>query len=50
LAHRHWFWIARVRAEHDAPVFGLFPIQDWSNPCDWVHDNVTRVDRATNGR
>ena len=30
--------------------FGLFPIQDWSNPCDWVHDNVTRVDRATNGR
>ena len=30
--------------------FGLFPIQDWSNPCDWVHNNVTRVDRATNGR
>jgi len=30
--------------------FGLFPIQDWSNHCDWVHDNVTRVDRATNGR
>jgi hypothetical protein len=50
LAHRHWFWIARVRAEHDGPVFGLFPIQDWSNHFDWVHDNVTHVDRATNSR
>ena len=48
-AHRHWFWNARVRAEHDGPVVGLFPIQDWSNHCDWVH-NVTRVDRATQGR
>ena len=41
-AHRHWFWNARVRAEHDGPVVGLFPIQDWSNHCDWVQQRDPR--------
>jgi len=47
---QEWFWIARARAEHRGPVFNLFPIQDWSNHFDWVHDKVTHVDRATNSR
>ena len=47
---QEWFWIARARAEHGGPVFNLFPIQDWSNHFDGVHDKATHVDRATNTR
>ena len=47
---QEWFWIARARAQHDGPVFNLFPIQDWTDHFDWVDDKETHVDRATNSR
>ena len=49
-AHRHWFWIARVRAEHDGPVVRPVPNPGLEQPLRLGPDNVTRVDRATNGR
>ena len=48
--NQEWYWIAKVRANHHGPVFNLFPIEDWSNHFDWVHDHVTHVDRASNSR
>ncbi len=47
---QEWYWIARVRSLHDGPVFNLFPIEDWTDHFDWVHDHVTHVDRASNSR
>ncbi len=47
---QEWYWIARVRASHDGPVFNLFPIEDWTDHFSWEHDPVTHVDRATNSR
>lgn len=47
---QEWYWIARLRANHDGPVFNLFPTVDWSDHFDWVHDPVTHVDRATSSR
>src|SRR5258705_10773239 len=47
---QEWLWIARAREHHDGPVFNLFPIQDWSDHFEWVHDKETHVDRATNSR
>jgi hypothetical protein len=47
---QEWVWIGRFRAEHEGPVFNVFPIQDWSNHLSWYHDPVTHVDRTTNCR
>lgn len=47
---QEWIWIAKFRAHHGGPVFNVFPIEDWSNHFEWVHDPVTHVDRATNSR
>ena len=45
------YWINRFRAEHDGPVFNIFPVMDRSNDFRWVHhDPVTHVDRAISSR
>ena len=44
-------FIKLFRAEHDGPVFNVFPREDRSNDFRWVHhDPVTHVDRAISSR
>jgi hypothetical protein len=47
---QEWYWIAKVRATHDGPVFNQFPIEHCSDHFDLVHDHVTHVNRASNSR